>query len=1011
MGRTNSANAAVWYAGCFVPRQVFNTRGNTLSRSMLPAASHDSAITRIVAAVRRIVTERPDAARGRARRDVHRRAHGCVWALFKTADHIDDELVQGVFRPGRLYPAWVRFSSSSKHEQRDAVPDGRGIAIKLLAPDDALPTMAVGSRGLQDFTLLNGPAFFARNAAEMADAAELEANDRFPSLFFASGGRLRGLMALLRMARSPGDGLLQLAYFSQTPFRHGPSLNVKYRLRPRPPGPGHASPVGGICRGDNYLFEGLRHAICSPNEAEVRAARDEVNFAAPGLYPSLSSDIVFDFEIQRQGTSATRFPIDDATVVWPEDEQPFVPIAELRIPRQRFDTKKRQTFAEAMAFSPWNCLAAHEPLGSLNVARRYAYAASLDARDELNRGASGHVQPSYDVTEWHDHRATPGSEPWVLPSYSKSLLTRLMRAPAGREMGGSTWRGYLLPAALLIGFLVWGTKLDPTAFCGPLVIGPQTPSELAIPPAVLAPAFQNSCGFRSDPVWLFRYSATGSERHGGLPYWIYRVLPRMLPDYFGKRKDWSQFGLETRDDKTFYESYHELPRGLVLSNITYRIAGSEIGIPLQVVSFNCASCHRGEHLDENGHSVFIDGMPNLSIDTAGYKVASIRAIRDTRFNAASVTEEIDRLLAEEREVRPKLLNGEPAPGALTPVERVMYASLVAQAKREANAKPIDWIEERPTNGVGRLDAFGALRFEFLQVPDAPGIQTIATVDLPSIWNQSSNYRPYHHYDGNTQHTRARNFGAIVGVGGNALSIRGPDVLKVGAWIDELGSPPYPFKAPASTQVDAGERIYTSQCATCHGLYSREGSPRRLMTRGPVPARSVELTQRLAELGTTLSDCVEATQPASSCGASSVSNAVGTDPKRLEAVDAEFVSRLNSFGTSEGLWDSQSFKSTGRYIAPPLDGIWARAPYLHNGSVPTMWHLLGPESERPLIFYRGNPVYDEERMGFAWQSSMDDRSALELDTRAPGNCSGGHSNACQQLTEDRRAELIAYLKTL
>ena len=70
---------------------------------------------------------------------------------------------------------------------------------------------------------------------------------------------------------------------------------------------------------------------------------------------------------------------------------------------------------------------------------------------------------------------------------------------------------------------------------------------------------------------------------------------------------------------------------------------------------------------------------------------------------------------------------------------------------------------------------------------------------------------------------------------------------------------------------------------------------------------------------------------------------------------------------------------------PLDGLWLRAPYLHNGSVPTLRDLLEPAAQRPAEFYRGNDLYDPVRMGFvAMQPAHGERHFFKVDTRAAGN---------------------------
>jgi hypothetical protein len=85
-------------------------------------------------------------------------------------------------------------------------------------------------------------------------------------------------------------------------------------------------------------------------------------------------------------------------------------------------------------------------------------------------------------------------------------------------------------------------------------------------------------------------------------------------------------------------------------------------------------------------------------------------------------------------------------------------------------------------------------------------------------------------------------------------------------------------------------------------------------------------------------------------------------------------------------DAEILRITGGYMAVPLDGIWARAPYLHNGSVPTLRALL--TGERPAEFYRGNTTYDQGDVGYTWDEPTGPNAAL-YDTALLGNSNAGH----------------------
>jgi hypothetical protein len=99
-----------------------------------------------------------------------------------------------------------------------------------------------------------------------------------------------------------------------------------------------------------------------------------------------------------------------------------------------------------------------------------------------------------------------------------------------------------------------------------------------------------------------------------------------------------------------------------------------------------------------------------------------------------------------------------------------------------------------------------------------------------------------------------------------------------------------------------------------------------------------------------------------------------------------------------------------YVAQFLDGIWLRAPYLHNGSVPTLSDLLAPPAQRPQVFWRGYDVYDPVRLGFVVQGPMAERAGTQLDTRLRGNGNQGHDFGTRLPARDK-AVLLEYLKTL
>ena len=203
-------------------------------------------------------------------------------------------------------------------------------------------------------------------------------------------------------------------------------------------------------------------------------------------------------------------------------------------------------------------------------------------------------------------------------------------------------------------------------------------------------------------------------------------------------------------------------------------------------------------------------------------------------------------------------------------------------------------------------------------------------------------------------------------------------------IQFLRPPPYPLTIDPALAA-RGKQLFESDkigCATCHGTYDGRGN--------------VQWTGLHAD--------------------------VGTDPARLRLVSGGFVD----------VFEHSPLSKVGRlhpskgYAATPLTGVWANFPYLHNGSVPTLHHLLGPVSERPRMFSvlaarRFDPVKVGQPLAVdeASNKSGDEAEILRehsndrdwFCTERPGCGNQGHDFWSRIATDDNRRALIEYLKTL
>ena len=202
-----------------------------------------------------------------------------------------------------------------------------------------------------------------------------------------------------------------------------------------------------------------------------------------------------------------------------------------------------------------------------------------------------------------------------------------------------------------------------------------------------------------------------------------------------------------------------------------------------------------------------------------------------------------------------------------------------------------------------------------------------------------------------------------------------DFRQVYAYISALRPPKYPLPIEAA-KANRGKLVFNNNCASCHGTYGEDSDYPELR----VPIEDVD-TDRVR---------LDALTPAN----------------RKHYGDSWFA----HFGEQENI------ANVDGYVAPPLDGIWASAPYLHNGSVPTLWHMLHP-SERPQLWKRTALGLDTDKMGLQIESSMALPRKLKpaahrwyFDTTQFGKSAKGHDYP-NKLSEEEKCDLLEYLKTL
>jgi Cytochrome C oxidase, cbb3-type, subunit III len=435
----------------------------------------------------------------------------------------------------------------------------------------------------------------------------------------------------------------------------------------------------------------------------------------------------------------------------------------------------------------------------------------------------------------------------------------------------------------------------------------------------------------TDIVSEFKYGSIGADERAGIPYWIWRVLPLVFPEYLPDRPG---------------EGYARLGFIFEPGSVDRPIGTSVRDSPIARVGLNCAACHTGTVRDSaDGPVEIVYGMSAQSLNAEGYYRFLFAAARDPRFNS-------DVLLAAIRQVNPDFSWWE---GLV-----YQYVAIpTTRAELVQMADSLAWFDNRPPFGPGRLDTANWYK----AVLGVPIDDTVGSVDLPAIWNQRQRENMAGEWDGSNSSLDERTRAGIIGTGATPDTLDEAAVQRVRDWIMDLPPPTFPREHIDAERAAAGQPIFQAQCAACHA---------------PDGAR-VGQTTPLAE--------------------------IGTDPERLNAFSASLVQTISAQS-----WKLVHFEKTNGYLNQPLDGLWLRAPYLHNGSVPSLRDLLNPPDQRPTSFVRGYDVYDYSAICFISSGARAERAGWRYDTRARGNGNQGHTYGTDLRPADKEA-LLEYLKTL
>lgn len=375
------------------------------------------------------------------------------------------------------------------------------------------------------------------------------------------------------------------------------------------------------------------------------------------------------------------------------------------------------------------------------------------------------------------------------------------------------------------------------------------------------------------------------------------------------------------------------------------------------VAFNCAFCHTAvvRRSADDPVPIIYPGGPSHTFNALAYERFLFKAASDPRFT----TKNIMNAIAEVTQ--------------LSILDKALYRFVLIPFTRKALLKQKEafaWTDGRPDWGPGRIDPFNPVKVAILQkVNPKVGVgDTIGNADMVAIWNLRARGGMAYHWDGlNTDVTEVV-LSSAIGDGATPKSIPLGNLHRLQNWLMNLKPAPFPFldKVDASLAT-RGAVIFKQHCASCHAFGGEK-------TGKVLPASEA-----------------------------------GTDPHRAQMWTPDAAQAYHDYSKPYP-WAFTQFRSTGGYVNVPLDAVWIRAPYLHNGSVPSLVDLLSPPAERPKVFFRGYDVYDPEKVGFVSSGLEAERYGFRYDTSRPGNGNGGHLWGTDLGAQDKKA-LIEYLKTL
>lgn len=442
------------------------------------------------------------------------------------------------------------------------------------------------------------------------------------------------------------------------------------------------------------------------------------------------------------------------------------------------------------------------------------------------------------------------------------------------------------------------------------------------------------------------------------------------------------------------------------------------------VGLTCAACHTAA-VTVDGRSIRVDGAPaNFDFDSFFQDLARVVQVtlvdeeRFKRFAGAVLGED----LTPENAARLK------GGFAMFQVDFTAEAALRRPALQ---------------SGFGRVDALTQI-VNSLAVRDQNVTANLFPVEAPTsyppLWLAPD--LEFVQWSPIAASPIGRNSGEVLGVFGHAnlnpasgapyeSTILLDQLASMEAWLTELSPPAWDEEIMGDidqAQAKAGKALFEKNCSGCHNMapYKRTDPAKNFFGKdfieigrvnyravGTDPAYIESLLFRLVKTNAITAPGFgdKPMVPAAEFFISTVAKVVGK-AMADQGMSQDTQIALHGFRFTKGddgkpVPYSPTKETLMQLKAPPLAGVWATGPYLHNGSVPTVYELLSPPSERRAVFWTGGREVDREQLGFV---SDEAQGLFRFDTSLRGNGNMGHEFPKNGLSPDERMAIIAFLKT-